>query len=133
MFTVDEARGLPAHGPQDLAIELHDGKQAHWGPIYNLLEKELGVLREYIETNLKHGWIRPSRSPAGALVFFVPIKDGAMRLCVGYRGLHLITKKNRYHLPMIGEAIDRLSGVQYFTELDIRDTYHRVSIKEGDK
>jgi hypothetical protein len=27
VFSVNEARGLPAHGPQDLAIELQDGKQ----------------------------------------------------------------------------------------------------------
>jgi hypothetical protein len=27
VFLADKARGLPAHGPQDLAIELQDGKQ----------------------------------------------------------------------------------------------------------
>ncbi len=132
-FSADEARGLPAHGPQDLAIKLQDGKQPPWGPIYNLSEKELGVLREYIETYLERGWIQPSTSPASAPVFFVPKKDGAMRLCVDYRSLNLITKKNRYPLPLIGEAIDRLSGARYFTKLDIRDAYHRVRIKKGDE
>jgi hypothetical protein len=95
VFSADKAQGLPVHGPQDLAIELQDSKQPLWRPIYNLSEKELAVLQEYIETNLDRGWIRPSMSLAGAPVVFVPKKDGAMRLCVGYRGLNLITKKIR--------------------------------------
>ncbi len=44
IFLVDKARGLPAHGPQDLAIKFDNGKQPHWGPIYNHSEKELAVL-----------------------------------------------------------------------------------------
>ncbi len=71
VFSADEAQGLPVRGPQDLAIKLQDGKQPSWGLIYNLSEKELAILREYLETNLERGWIRPSTSPAGALVFFV--------------------------------------------------------------
>ncbi len=66
-------------------------------------------------------------------MFFVPKKDGAMRLCINYCGLNLITKKNRYPLPHIGKAIDRLSGARYFTKLDIRDTNHRVIIKQGNE
>jgi hypothetical protein len=79
-----QSPGLPAHGPQDMVIELRDGKQSPWVPIHNLSEKELTVLREYIETNLKRSWIRPSTTPAGAPVLFVPKKDGAIRLCVDY-------------------------------------------------
>jgi hypothetical protein len=55
VFTADEAQGLPAHGPQDLAIKLQDGKQPPWGFIYNLSKKELAVLWKYIETNLERG------------------------------------------------------------------------------
>jgi hypothetical protein len=83
--------------------------------------------------NLERGWIWLSTSQASAPVFCVPKKDGAMRLYVDYRGLNLITKKNRYLLPLIGEAIDWPSGVGYFTKLDICDAYHRIRIKEGNE
>jgi hypothetical protein len=56
-----------------------------------------------------------------------------MRLCVDYRGLNQITKKNRYPLPLISEAIERLSGAKFFIKLDIRDAYHRVRIRKGNK
>jgi hypothetical protein len=124
---------MPSHSLQDLAIELVDSKQPPWGPIYNLSEKKLDTLRSYLEVQLKYGWIRPSKSPTWALVFFVPRKDGTLRLCVDFRGLNQITKKNHYPLPLISEAIDRLSGARYFTKLDIRQAYHRLRIATGDE
>jgi hypothetical protein len=60
-------------------------------------------------------------------------KKGSLSLCVNYRGLNLIRKKNWYPLPLIGEALDQLSGTQYFTKLDIRDAYHCVRVNESDE
>jgi hypothetical protein len=37
-----------------------------------MFEKELDELKEYIDKNVKKGFIRPSESPAGFLVMFVP-------------------------------------------------------------
>jgi hypothetical protein len=133
VFSEADSESMPNHGPQDLAIELLDGKQPPWGPIYNLSEKELATLRDYLETQLRRGWIRPSKSPAGAPVFFVPKKDCTLRLCVDFRGLNQITKKNRYPLPLISESMDRLAGAHYFTKLDIREAYHRLRIASGDE
>ena len=90
-----------------------------YGPIYNLSEKELKVLREYLRDALAKGWIRESSSPAGALILFAPKKDGELRLCVDYRGLNKITKKNRYPLSLIGEILDRLSKAKLYTKLDL--------------
>jgi hypothetical protein len=56
-----------------------------------------------------------------------------MRLCIDYRGLNLITKKNRYPLPLTGEAIDRLSSARYFTKLDIRNAHYRIRIMESNE
>ncbi len=133
VFSEVDSESMPNHGPQNLAIELLDGKQPPWGPIYNLSEKELATLRDYLETQLKRGWIRASKSPAGAPVVFVPKKDGTLRLCVDFRGLNQITKKNRYPLPLICESIDRLAGARYLKKLDIREAYHMLRIVSGDE
>jgi len=64
---------------------------------------------------------------------FVKKKDGKLRLCVDYRELNDITKKDRYPLPLIGEALDRLQGARFFTKLDIKDAYHNIRIRKGDE
>jgi hypothetical protein len=62
----------------DCAIELHDGVQPPFGPIYNLSQTELAVLREYIAKN----FIRHSKSHAKVPILFVKKKDGSLRMCV---------------------------------------------------
>ena len=66
------------------AIDLEDGKQPPHGPIYSLGPVELETLKTYIETHLKTWFIRPFKSPAGALIFFNKKPDGSLRLCVDY-------------------------------------------------
>ena len=71
---------------------------------------QLKALREYIEIYLERVWIRPSTSPAGAPILFVPKKDGGLRLCVDYRGLSAITIKKKYPIPLLTDMLDRLGG-----------------------
>ena len=125
---LSEATELNQH-----AIELQEGQQPLYGPIYSLGPVELETLKTYIKTNLANGFIRPSKSPAGALILFVGKPDGSLRLCVDYQGLNNLTIKNRYPLPLIGESLDRLGRAKRFTQLDLTSAYHRMRIKEGDE
>ena len=115
------------------AIKLKKGKQPLFGLIYSLGPVELEILKTYIKTNLANGFIRPSKSPAGAPILFDRKPDGSLRLCVDYRGLNNITIKNRYPLPLIGESLDRLGRAKRFTQLDLTNAYYRMRIREGDK
>ena len=129
----EPAQMLPEHKPWDHEIPLQEGKEPAFQPIYRLTEQELKELRTYLDENLAKGYIRPSTSPAGYPVIYVPKKDGTKRLCVDYRQLNNITIKNRYPLPLIDEIQDRFRGTTWFTVLDQREAYHRIRIKEGDE
>ena len=59
-----------------------------------MLEKELSVLRKYINKNLKKGFIQLLESLAGFPILFVLKKDSKLRLCINYRKLNNITIKN---------------------------------------
>jgi hypothetical protein len=54
-------------------------------------------------------------------------------MCVDYRGLNAITIKNRYPLPLITEIMDRVTGANYFSKIDLKDAYYRLRIKAGDE
>lgn len=129
----EQADTLPNHSEYDHAIDLLPGTVPPHRPIYNMSQTELKTLREYIDTTLQKGWIRESKSQAGAPVLFVPKKDGKLRLCVDYRGLNKITVKNRYPLPLISELLDRVSGAKRFTKLDLRAAYNHIRIRAGDE
>ena len=125
VFSPDLASELSKHtGINDHAMELVKGQQPPYEPIYSLGPVELETLKAYIETNLANGFIRPSKSPAGAPILFDWKLDGSLRLCVDYQGLNNLTIKNRYPLPLIGESLDRLGRAKRFTQLDLTSAYH---------
>jgi hypothetical protein len=148
IFIKENADKLPPHRPGvDHEINLKDGCEPPFKPIYSLSLNELTELREYIDENLKKGFIRASNSPAGAPILFAKKqcrecrqlrcscgkKDHPLRLCIDYRGLNEVTIKNRYPLPLIQDTIDRLKDAKYFTKIDLRGAYNLIRIKKGDE
>ena len=134
LFQDREPGVLPPHRPYDHTIPLEPGASVPFGPLYTLSQKELEELREYIDDNLKKGFIRRSESPAGAPVLFVPKKDSKkLRLCVDYRSLNKITVKNRCPLPLISETLERLGTAKIFTKLDLKGAYNLVRVAPGDE
>ena len=133
VFSKAEAEALPPHRPYDHSIELEDGQTPPSKGVYSMSEYELATLREYLEDQLGKGFIRPSNSPIGAPVLFAKKKDGSLRLCVDYRGLNAITRRNRYPLPLISDLLDRLRGAKIYTKIDLRAGYNNVRIREGDE
>ena len=110
------------------------GKEQSWGPIYALSEKELEVLRSYLDDMLRSSKIRLSKSSAGAPILFVPKKEGrGLRLYVDYKGLNKGTILNRYPYPLMNELRDRVCGAKIFTKLDLKSGYNPIRSKEGDE
>ena len=72
-------------------------------------------------------------SPYGAPVLFVKKKDGSLRLCVDFRSLNKITKKNRYPLPLISDLLDSPHKARIYTKIDLQHAYHLVCIAEEDE
>jgi hypothetical protein len=83
------------------------------------LEKDLGTLREYININLKKGFIYPSILLAGALIYFTLKKDGKLRLCINYHKLNAVTIKDQYALPLANKLRDQLANVKIIIKLDL--------------
>lgn len=91
---------------KDHAIELEWGKQPSHGPIYSLGLVKFEILKTYIKTHLKTGFIRLLQFPVGASIFFDQKQDGTLRVCYNYRGLDNQTIKNRYSLLLIDETLN---------------------------
>ena len=95
--------------------------------------EEREEVREFIQEQLRKGYIRPSKSPQTAPVFFVGKKDGKKRMVQDYRYLNEWTIKNNYPLPLISDVLENIGTKKVFTKMDLRWGYNNVRIKEGDE
>jgi len=89
-------------------IKLEEGQGLPVKKIDALSQDELEQLWNYIKQNEERGWIRKTYSDGGSRIMFFKKQDGKLRLCVDYRALNYVTKKDRYPLPLIGKALHRL-------------------------
>ncbi|GBG64906.1 hypothetical protein CBR_g48372 [Chara braunii] len=114
-------------------IEIEPGSRTSKGAIYRMSPRELEQFRKQLNELLEKGWIRPSLSPFGAPVLFVPKKEGELRMCIDYRGLNAITVKNAEPLPRIDDLLDRVQGCKYFSKIDLKSGYHQIEVHPDDQ
>ena len=131
------AKDLPAGVPpvrkgHQFHIELEDGAQPVNRPLYKLSPLELEEVKRQLDYLLQQGYARPSESPWGAPIIFAPKKDGGLRMCLDYRWLNKVTKKNKYLLPLPEELMGRLARAQIFSKLDLRSGYWQMPVREQD-
>ncbi|GBG77353.1 hypothetical protein CBR_g23685 [Chara braunii] len=114
-------------------IEIEPGSRTPKGVVYRMSPQELEELRKQLDELLEKGWIRPSSSPFGAPVLFVPKKEGELRMCIDYRGLNAITVKNVEPLPRIDDLLDRVQRAKYFSKIDLKSGYHQIEVHPDDQ
>ena len=115
VFSMENAAELPENTRINKhVIKLEKVKQPPFGSIYSLGPIKLETLKTFIDTNLANDFIWPSKSPAGASIFFNKKPNKSLRLCVDYRSLNNITIKNQYLLPLINKLLDWLSRAKKF-------------------
>ncbi|BHF81929.1 hypothetical protein SprV_0802506400 [Sparganum proliferum] len=56
-----------------------------------------------------------------------------MRLCVDYRKLNAVTKKDSFPLPRIDATLDTLAGNTVFSTLDLASGYWQVEVRSTDR
>ncbi|KAI5114635.1 hypothetical protein M0805_007541, partial [Coniferiporia weirii] len=117
IFQKKAAERFPISRPYDHAIDLKPDFVPKDCKLYPLSPKEQLALDQFLEENIRKGYIRPSKSPMASPFFFVGKKDNELRACQDYRALNEGTVKNAYPLPLISELMDKLKGAKYFTKL----------------
>jgi hypothetical protein len=133
IFSETAFDSLPECHKWDHAIELERKPSPGFCKVYTMTLTEQMEMDVFLEEALATRRIRQSKSPLGALVFFIKKKDGKLPFVQDYKALNAITRKNWYPLPLINNLIHQLKDTHYFTKLDICCGYNNVHIREGDK
>ena len=88
--------------------------------MYPLSREERKEVREFIQEQLRKGYIRPSKSPQIVPVFFIGKKDGKKQMVQDYRYLNEQTIKNNYPFPLILDMLENIGTKKVFTKMDLR-------------
>ncbi|SLM36168.1 retrotransposon ty3-gypsy subclass protein [Lasallia pustulata] len=83
-------------------------------------------LKEYLDENLKKGFISPSHAPYASPVLFAVKLYRSLQVCVDYRKLNAITKRNWYLIPLIKETLAKVTGCKYLTMLDVIAAFNKL-------
>ena len=89
-------------------------------------------VRKCLDTWLRQGIIRPSRSPYASQVVIVRKKTGEIRLCIDFRALNAITIRDSFPLPRIEEALQAVKAAVWFTSFDLAQGYLQLAMDEAD-
>jgi len=84
VFTKEDFDTLPEYHCWDHTIGLFPGSEPKSSKVYSLSPVEQKELSTFLEENLWTRYIRPSKSPIAALVFFIKKKDSSLHLVQNY-------------------------------------------------
>jgi len=79
---------MPVKKAWDHVIEMKEEFVPRKKKMYLLSKEERGEIHEFIEEQLRKGYIKPSKLPQTAPVFFVGKKDSKKRMVQNYKYLN---------------------------------------------
>ena len=118
--------------PEQSVLEHHiqttEGAQPVRFPCFRLSETHKAAITEQVSKPLQQGLIQPSQSPWASRVLLVPKRDGSLRMCIDYRALNSVTKRDAYPLPRPDDLLHDLSDARIFSKLDLQQGYHQILV-----
>ena len=110
VFGKVESERIPTRKIQDHTIDLKEMFKSRKERIYLLSKNERKEVQNFIENQLRKGYIRLSKFPQISPVFFVSKKDRGKRMVIDYCNLNDQMVKNNYPLPLITDLIDNMKS-----------------------
>jgi len=121
-------------------VRLKDGVTMKRQKLYDMPRDQLLVLKEWIDEQLRKGFIRRSDSSFASPVFFVT--DGnspgkkrpkQLRLVIDYRALNAIVEQDQYPVPLAREIISFVSDptITHIAVFDVRYGFSNIRNEPG--
>lgn len=132
LFSDNQPEKLPPHRSFDHHIELTTDEFPK-PKVYPTPQKYQEALKQFIEDNLRKGFIRESSSPLASPLFFIPKPNGDLRPIIDYRGVNNITVKSQYPIPLMSAIVNQVASKNIYSSLDMKGAYNLVRVAEGDE
>ena len=112
-------------------ILLKEGTKPTAAKARRMFGPKLEAARNEIDTMLKLGIIRPSKSEWASPLHVVPKGDGSFRPCGDFRELNAATIPDRYPLPHIQDFTAHLKHAKVFSKIDLVRAFHQIPLSQN--
>ena len=131
IFDFQKAINLSSHRFYDHKIELlNDNNTLFRSRIYSLFEFKFQKLKEYLKDNLQKDFIVFNQIVYVSSILFAIKFNDWLRLCVNYRRLNHITKRNRYFISLIEKTLIKVQNCKYLIKLNIIFVFNKLRMNE---
>ena len=118
---------LSSHRVYDHKIELtKDSNQLSRNRIYSLSLKKFEILQKYLHENLQKEFINLNKTFYVSFILFVVKSNEQLRLCVDYRKLNVIIKRNSYSISLIEKTLTRVIDCKFLFKLNIISIFNKL-------
>ena len=127
IFAFDNSE-LGCTNAMEHTIDTGDARPLYTSPA-RMSQFERDMLKKDVEKMLKYKIIEPSSSPWASRCLYVPKKgENQWRLCIDYRPLNKVTRRDVHPLPRIDDTLDVLNKATIFSTLDLRSGYWQLPV-----
>ena len=108
------------HRFYDHKIELiENSTQLFRNRVYSLSSKKFEIFQKYLHENLQKEFINSNKTFYVSFILFV------VNLCVNYRKLNVIIKRNNYSISLIEKTLVRVIDCKFLFKLNIISTFNK--------
>lgn len=86
------------------------------------------MVSDELDKMLQLGVVEPSKSDWSSPILLVDKPDGSKRVCVNFKKLNSVSKKDAYPLPQVTTILDRLRDARYLSSLDIKSAFWQIPL-----
>ena len=98
-------------------------------PAYPLPHLKKEAMKTQMRELIDKEWVVPSSSPWASPILLVPKDQGTnLRLCIDFRDLNALTKKDRFPLPRIDVLLHRAAKARVFSKIDLASGFHQIEV-----
>ncbi|MCO5598338.1 hypothetical protein L7F22_052432 [Adiantum nelumboides] len=115
-------------------IELVEGAKPVRQKLRRMGKEQMNALKEKVDKLLNAGFIVPvDNAEWVSPVVVTPKKDGRWRVCIDYKPLNAVTKKDPYPLPFIDQLLDAVAGFERYSVCDGYSGYFQLILAPEDR
>ena len=129
VFNFKKIDKLFFHKFYDYKIELtKKSKQLFRNRIYFLSFKKFEIFQKYFHENFQKKIINSNKTLYASFILFVVKSNEQFRLCVNYRKLNVIIKRNNYFILLIEKNFVRIINCKFLFKLNIISIFNKFQM-----